>query len=158
MSRTRNSAFTLVEILIVVIILGILAAIVVPQFTDASNEARLSRLQSDLQSVRSQIELYKMQHGGDDPSADATANNTDFWTQLTTKTDAAGAAGGNLGPYLQNAPTNPFVVNAAGAASSDVNEGAAADAAGTDGWNFDATTGKFTALGSDGDGNALSDL
>jgi len=43
----RNSrGFTLVEILIVVIILGILAAIVIPQFSSASNDARRSNVQT----------------------------------------------------------------------------------------------------------------
>jgi len=54
--------FTLVEILIVVVILGILAAIVIPQFTQASTEAKANSLCSDLQTMRSQIELYKVQH------------------------------------------------------------------------------------------------
>jgi type II secretory pathway pseudopilin PulG len=45
-----------------VVILGILAAIVIPQFTEASTEAKTSALLSDLQGVRSQIELYKIQH------------------------------------------------------------------------------------------------
>ncbi|MHC4292957.1 MAG: type IV pilin protein, partial [Planctomycetota bacterium] len=52
-----KKGFTLVEILIVVVILGILAAIVIPQFTDASTEAKISSLRSDLQMMRSQIEL-----------------------------------------------------------------------------------------------------
>ena len=59
--------FTLVEILIVVVILGILAAIVIPQFTEASTEAKVSRLASDLQTMRSQIELYKVQHSDTPP-------------------------------------------------------------------------------------------
>ena len=42
----RKSGFTLIEILIVVIILGILAAIVIPQFSNASNDARKSSLAS----------------------------------------------------------------------------------------------------------------
>src|SRR3989454_8098683 len=61
--RTNKSGFTLVEILIVVIILGILAAIVIPQFTNASSDARNSSLASLLQTIRSQVQLYKLQHG-----------------------------------------------------------------------------------------------
>src|SRR5499427_4093491 len=60
--RTNKSGFTLVEILIVVIILGILAAIVIPQFTNASQDARKNSVSSLLQTIRSQIELYKLQH------------------------------------------------------------------------------------------------
>lgn len=56
----RKKGFTLVEILIVVVILGILAAIVIPQFTDASTEAKVSSLVSNLHAVRSQIQLYKI--------------------------------------------------------------------------------------------------
>ena len=58
-----KSGFTLVEILIVVVILGILAAIVIPQFTDASTQAKESSLCADLQTLRSQIELYKFKQG-----------------------------------------------------------------------------------------------
>jgi general secretion pathway protein G len=59
---TRNRAFTLIEILIVVVILGILAAIVIPQFSDASTEASESSVRSQLQTVRSQLELWKVKH------------------------------------------------------------------------------------------------
>src|SRR5688500_19799867 len=66
--RTRKGGFTLVEILIVVIILGILAAIVIPQFTSASQDARRNSLTSQLQTLRSQLELYKLQHLDQMPS------------------------------------------------------------------------------------------
>src|ERR1017187_3807990 len=72
----KNKAFTLVEILIVVIILGILAAIVIPQFTEASNDARISALQSDLQTCRSQFELYKVQHLENYPQAIVGSDST----------------------------------------------------------------------------------
>ena len=79
MSSTRRSGFTLVEILIVVIILGILAAIVIPQFTDASTSARTNSMTSSLQTVRSQLELYKVQHNDNYPVlADFTAQKADY--------------------------------------------------------------------------------
>ncbi len=67
--RHNRSGFTLIEILIVVVILGILAAIVIPQFTDASQEAGESSTKSQLQTVRSQIELYRVKNGGVPPAA-----------------------------------------------------------------------------------------
>jgi len=102
--------FTLVEILIVVVILGILAAIVIPQFTQASTEAKQNSLSSDLQTLRSQIELYKVQHN-DSPPVAAT-----FSSQMIYCTTQAGAfsasktrdATYNLGPYLERIPENPF--------------------------------------------------
>jgi len=124
----ERKAFTLVEILIVVIILGILAAIVVPQFTEASGDAKISALSSDLQTVRSQLQLYKLQHGGAWP--------TDPVTQLTTQTDAAGAAGTDFGPYLTKFPTNPFTD------SADVDVGGT-KGDGTHAWYFNSATGEF---------------
>ena len=64
----RRNAFTLVELLIVVIILGILAAVVIPQFSDASTDARVSSLTTNLATIRGQIEFYKMQHTGKYPN------------------------------------------------------------------------------------------
>jgi general secretion pathway protein G len=116
MKRTNKSGFTLVEILIVVIILGILAAIVIPQFTNASQDARKSSLASQLQTLRSQIELYKLQHkdllpditGGDDTPGSEDYSN---WDLLTTRTDADGVAStatDAFGPYMQAPPKNPL--------------------------------------------------
>src|SRR4051812_45990904 len=112
--RNRKGGFTLVEILIVVIILGILAAIVIPQFTSASQDARKNSLTSQLQTLRSQIELYKLQHLDALPTHLATASFATPWDQLTNKTDNAGAIGtvaGThvFGPYLQADPTNPLI-------------------------------------------------
>src|SRR5579862_1354118 len=103
--KRNPRGFTLVEILIVVIILGILAAIVIPQFTNASNDARNNSVQSTLQTARSQIELFKIQHGDTPP--------TTLWTIMlgrssTAETGSAAATGTNFGPYLQQAPTNPL--------------------------------------------------
>jgi len=142
-----NSGFTLVEILIVVIILGILAAIVIPQFTEASNDARESALASDLQTIRSQVELYKIQHLDQYPGEKTPAvsgidvDNAGFVTDLTTQTDQDGTAGTAFGPYLQSFPVNPFISDAA---KANIITSGAGDAAGDDssGWWLNTTTGK----------------
>ncbi|PKL47376.1 MAG: redox-sensing transcriptional repressor Rex [Planctomycetes bacterium HGW-Planctomycetes-1] len=140
--RKRNG-FTLVEILIVVVILGILAAIVIPQFSDASEEAKLSTLVSDLQTVRSQIQLYKLQHKGALPGAgDATFSQA--MTQYTTADGALATTqapgDGVYGPYLQKIPKNPFNN------SDEVSEGVASPPGDdSSGWYFNKTTGAFNA-------------
>jgi general secretion pathway protein G len=106
MRTNKNSGFTLVEILIVVVILGILAAIVIPQFSQASLEAREASLISNLQTMRSQIELYKVQHLEVLP----TVANLD--TLMTSVTDIDGnpwaAPATAYGPYMRVIPDNPF--------------------------------------------------
>ena len=120
----RNSrGFTLVEILIVVIILGILAAIVIPQFTNASNDARNNSVASTLQTMRSQIELYKIQHGDTAPAAASLIVLLTNKTDTTGNTLTAGVTTGFLGPYVQTFPTNPINGSSTVAAAATVNVG-----------------------------------
>jgi prepilin-type N-terminal cleavage/methylation domain-containing protein len=116
---TRRPAFTLIEILIVVIILGILAGIVFPQFSSASTEARESTLKENLRFVRTQVTAFKYQHrermpgyaGGD---RTATPDETTFLDQLTKYTDESGNTSAaatstyRYGPYLTRMPPNPL--------------------------------------------------
>lgn len=134
-----KSGFTLVEILIVVVILGILAAIVIPQFTEASTEAKTSSLMSNLQTARSQIELYKIQHNDALPTTGGLA----FEVAMTGKTNIDGEAwtiGTAYGPYLQQMPKNPF---------NDLNSVTGGTAAppgdNSSGWYFNTSTGAFNA-------------
>ena len=119
LARTAaRGGFTLIEILIVVIILGILAAIVIPQFSGASTEARKSNVKSTVQTLRSQVALYKLQHG--DVLPDLTANSGANWTLLTATSTFNGAT---VGPYMQNVPVNALnnsskVLNGTGAAAA----------------------------------------
>ena len=134
----RKSGFTLVEILVVVVLLGILAAIVVPHFTGASNETRTSALSTNLHRIRSQIEYYKIQHKDQLPAATGETAD-DFLRRMTTRTDVDGNVGIDFGPYMQSLPVNPFnnqdtLRIDGGAAGSN-----------TDGWRFDTTTGAFQA-------------
>jgi general secretion pathway protein G len=136
--------FTLVEILIVVVILGILAAIVIPQFTEASTEAKNSSLVSSLQTMRSQIELFKIQHNDNLPGWQGAT----FEQALTGYTDQDGTivaqgAVGAKGPYMQKIPANPFLD---GVLAETVTKGTAV-APGDDssGWYFNTDTGQFNA-------------
>ncbi len=97
-SQRVRHGFTLIEILIVVVILGILAAIVIPQFTDAAAEASRSNLQSQLQTIRSQIELYNVQNPADAYTFTfpGTSDDGSFWLPLLE------------GNYLQSMPKNPL--------------------------------------------------
>lgn len=152
--QTLAKGFTLVEILIVVVILGILAAIVIPQFTNASETAKASSLVSQLQTLRSQLELYQVQHNGIYPSSTSAT----FWEQLTRKTNLAGAtvaadAPGAFGPYIQKPIVNPFTTGGNGsvvgaAASANVGWVYAEDTA-TGNWTIRASLdgAKATALG-----------
>lgn len=134
--KTRNG-FTLVEILIVVVILGILAAIVIPAFGDAGKEAKSSAMSSNLQKIRLQLELYRNRHNGHYPcSASSTAS---FAEALTGKTDINGNVGTVYGPYVESIPVNSF--NGKGT----VRIGGAAAGANTDGWRFDPVEGVFQA-------------
>lgn len=116
--QTVKRGFTLIEILIVVVILGILAAIVIPQFTDASQEAMESSVKSQLQTIRSQIELYRVKNGG------ALPDLTPAFDDLVTNN------------YLQSEPVNPFN-------NSTVVEAAAGA---TVGWIYNDTTGDIYAV------------
>jgi len=154
--------FTLIELLIVVIIIAILAAIAIPQFSNTSGDAQESASIANLTTMRSAIELYRVQHNGAYPSkaptgtapacpntgggSTAADNATTFSDQLTKfsnvngHTCATAAAGYSFGPYLRAIPSEPItasnaVVVATAAAGNPV-PGAA-----TVGWRFVNDTG-----------------
>ena len=64
MDKLRNKrAFSLVEILVVVILLGILAGVVIPRFTDASDDARAAATSANVNTIQSQVEVYRSKFG-----------------------------------------------------------------------------------------------
>ncbi|MCC2960131.1 prepilin-type N-terminal cleavage/methylation domain-containing protein [Massilia sp. IC2-278] len=156
--------FTLIELLIVVIIIAILAAIAIPQFSNTSGDAQESAALANLTTMRSAIELYRVQHNGRYPSkapvtgstaptcpdsgGGSTADNnaTTFTDQLTKYSSLSGhtcataAAGYSFGPYIRAIPSEPITgsnaVVVATAATATPTPGAA-----TVGWRFVNDTG-----------------
>lgn len=136
MSAKRRSGFTLVEVLIVVVIMAVLAATIIPQFSDSTKDAKESSLEFNLHTLRSQIELYKSQHDGKVPSATLI--------ELTSKTDNNGNTGTTAaypyGPYVREIPGNPFTNTntVKGITNAPAQAG---DVTANGGWLYNATTG-----------------
>src|SRR3990172_1322967 len=112
----KQRGFTLIELLLVVIVLGILAALAIPQFTDASKDTKESTLKEDLSLMRSAVERYYLQHDSKYPGevddsdgvgapANATAAATAFINQLSQYTDKSGKVSATL--YKVNYPFFP---------------------------------------------------
>lgn len=157
-----SKGFTLVELLIVVIILAILAAIIVPQFTGATDDAEQSAYDTNIANIRAAIDLYRQQHN-EYPGAVTSSGGTcingaavtgavgepAFIAQLRNYTNAAGEACTGTdpnefkyGPYLKDdLPDNPLganntvVIVTAGVLGLTTSS--------TGGWRFDSVTGEF---------------
>ncbi len=145
--HNQRRGFTLMEILIVVIILGILAAIVIPQFTNASATARDVNISNQLHTVRGQLELFTSEHNDISPQI-----TSGLWTIMLTgsstdDTNTLTPTGNAWGPYLQAAPYNPL------AQSSSVTN---APAAGYGWWYQANARGDFTFRALDSTGSVLS--
>jgi len=170
--RSGSAGFTLVELLIVVIILAIIAAIVVPQLSASTDDAKVSALDTDLAQMRTAIDLYYQQHGsypgtatavsGADctatkgtaaaAGADAFAEQLTMFTDTTGKACSAKLAGYTLGPYLKTTtpgktgiPANPItgVATVVVVTAGDLN--LTSTTAPGAGWKYDSAIGKLIA-------------
>jgi type II secretory pathway pseudopilin PulG len=136
--------FTVMEIFIVIVILCIAGAVVAPKVSRAAAKGRLSDLVSKLQLVRSQMQLYKIQHGDLLPGQKVTGGDiaqADFIAAMTKRNVVDG-----YGPYIKEMPENPFV---AGHAADDItcvnDEDAVPTGNERTGWWLNAATGQFRA-------------
>lgn len=178
-ARAVQHGFTLVELLIVVIILAILAAIVIPQFSSSTSDAKEAAIKANLAALRSAIELYQVQHNGIYPSgvlagdpgctnpivtvAGAVNTEAAFKAQLLNYTNVDGKTCNGpdvkttLGPYLRKGvPADPLLSSAA--VVIQTTGAPAAPSAATGGWLFDNKSGQivFNHSGNDSKGVAYA--
>ena len=121
---TASRGFTLIELLIVVVVLGILASITVPQFSNAQESSLRASTLGQLHRVRTQIEIYRLDTGND---PDLIGNQ---WSDLVDNS------------YLTTVPSNPYTANPV--ASSTVVGAAAPGAAWV--WREKSATNSTMAL------------
>ena len=157
----EQTGFTLIEMLIVVILLGILAMLIIPQISVSTADANLNTLKSNLASVRNAIELYYHQHNqvypGAVSEADGSTATTDanapaaFLAQLTQYSDIDGEVSttktGNYiyGPYIKSTvlPTDPYSGNNDLGCDVDMGDITNRAVVGTTAWFFHPMTGVF---------------
>lgn len=163
MHKLRNTvtkgrrAFSMIELVIVVVIIGIIAAIAIPRMSRGTAAAADSALKSNLAILRNAIDLYQTEHNGLYPTASAGATVEELLTQYSnadgsdTNPTKDTANGFIYGPYLRAIPTMPV-----GAEKGKKTIGATATA-GT-AWVYDSGTGTVTpnASGNDSAGVAYS--
>jgi len=171
--KTKNQAgFTLIEMLIVIIVLGILAMVIVPQITVSTEDAKVNTLKTNLSGVRSAIETYYAQHENKYPgelkidgatSPSEAESLTATVQQLTRYTSSKGVVSDTkdtttykYGPYLRGTgsggfPNNPFTETNTLATDHDETNITTRDrsVAGTEAWMYYPKTGVFIANDSD---------
>ncbi len=113
--KKKQCGFTLVELLIVIIILGVIVGIILPLFSDSSERAKISSSLATLQTLRQQLSLAKIEHNEYYPDL---GNGGDGWDILINKTRPTSTPTGtytlgngtstDVGPYIRKTPKNPF--------------------------------------------------
>ncbi|MDY7010686.1 MAG: hypothetical protein SVV80_08035 [Planctomycetota bacterium] len=126
-------------------------------FTEPSSDAKKAALKSDLQTLRSQLELYKIQHQNKAPHLDENGklDTANFVARFVSMTDKNGkiinqGSSVSYGPYLAKFPANPFVYKNGDSVSFGTQDPATGD--GKTGWYFNINTGKLSANDSEHNG------
>jgi len=135
---SKKKAFTLIEIMIVIILLGILAAMLLPYFRSPAEDTTIASTKTDLQTVRFLLQLYRVQHSSIYPE------NMDLMT-TTTSVDGKKGTGPDYpyGPYIQAVPINQYLNKNTVLTVPSMTDSNPKDS--STGWYYNPTTGAFRA-------------
>jgi general secretion pathway protein G len=165
----KEKAFTLVEVILVVTILGILGALVLPTFQGHIAKAREAAAKDNLRVMRNQIELYKLQHKGIQPGYLNGSGIPEALMQLqfTGTTAETGAVSPSTipigpyiyGPYIKKLPENPYNKLSNITYVAEATAFSAAVDGTSSGWLYKKETGEFKVnwTGTDSEGIAFYD-
>jgi len=117
------------EIVIIAIVLCAAGRTIGPQFSEANTEVKISALVEGLEEMRTQLDLYRVEHGDNLPATDTFAS---FEAAMTREVEG-------YGPYVKKIPTNPFNK------LKTVRFDGEAAGAGKAGWRLDTKTCVFQA-------------
>lgn len=98
----QTQGFSLIEIMVVVVIIGILAAIVVPKIMSRPEQARIVKAQTDVSAIQSALDLYKLDNGF------YPSTNQGLQALVTAPTSQPIPASWKTGGYLQRVPVDPW--------------------------------------------------
>jgi len=150
MRYRHRTGFSLIELVIVAVIIGIIGAIAVPRLSSAGENARAAALLADTIRIQKAIDIYIEEHAGlspaQFPSGSVDTRGAVFIQRLTTRTDINGLMSPSeiYGPYIQSMPVNP--VNKL----KTVRINGAAAGAGTSGWHYNVAANEFLPDDADG--------
>ena len=99
-ARARSAGFTLIELMVVLVIIGVLAALIVPNVLDRADDARSTAARTDVTNVMQALKLYRL-----DNQRYPTAEQG---LQALVVKPTAGPVPGNWKPYLEKLPNDPW--------------------------------------------------
>ena len=134
-------AFSLIELVIVIIIMGVISAIAIPRMMKGAENADVTGLQADLAVLRGSIEMYRYEHAAFPAALSIVA-------QLTTITQKDGlpwASGEKYGPYVVKIPPLKTGIHKGDTGIVGIAGPPAVENAGANGWLYDESVGSIWA-------------